>query len=115
MNNEHTIDILSQMYQQAKAQFGNALKAYWFNDSDVCPGCGREIDNVNIKGEEAISLNAFIYRQRGVLIGYFLCSRCVEKVFRYAQQNPHQQTPLHTTIEANLIQAYKKHIRSMDA
>ncbi|MBU0510337.1 MAG: hypothetical protein KJ638_01375 [Chloroflexi bacterium] len=115
MNNQHPNDLMAQMFQQAKAQFGKAIKAYWFNDGDACPGCGSEIDNVNFKGEAAISLNAFIYRERGVLIGYFLCSRCVERVFRYAKQNPHQQTELHTTIEKNLIQAYQKHIRSMDA
>ena len=115
MNDEYANDLLAKMFRQAKAQFGNAIKSYWFNDSDACPGCGREIDALKIEGQEALSLNAFIYRERGVLIGYFLCSRCAEKIFQDAKQSPFLQTSLHTAIETNLIKAYQKYLCSLDA
>lgn len=115
MNNEYANDLLAQMFKQAKAQFGNAIKSYWFNDSDACPGYDRKIDTLKVKGQDAMSLNAFIYRERGVLIGCFLCSRCARKIFRDAKRNPFQQTSLHAAIDANLIKAYQKHLRSMDA
>ncbi len=115
MNDKHANDLLAQMFRQAKTQFGNAVKTHWFNDNDACPGCGREIDVVKVKGRDSLSLNAFIYRERGVLIGYLLCSRCAKKIFRAAKQNPYQQIALHATIEANLIKAYQKYLRSMDA
>lgn len=115
MNDEYVNDLLAQMFQQAKAQFGNAIKSYWFNDSDACPGCGREIDALKIEGQEALSLNAFIYRERGLLIGYFLCSRCAEKIFQDAKRNPFTQTSLHAAIETNLIKAYQKYLCSLDA
>jgi hypothetical protein len=112
---EYIEGLLAQIFQQAKARFGPALKSYWFNDSDRCPGCRGEIDAVKIKGQEALSLNAFVYQERGVLIGYFLCGSCAKKIFQEAQRNPYKQTELHTTIEANLIKAYKRYIRSMSA
>ncbi len=115
MNNEYADKLLGQMFQQAKAQFGSAVKAFWFYDGDPCPGCGSEIDAMEFKGKEALSLNAFIYRERGILIGYFLCGRCAGKIFRDAEQNPYQQTSLHTIIKMNLVEAYQQHIRSMDA
>jgi len=115
MNDEYANDLLSQMFQQAKAQFGDAIQAYWFNDSEACPSCGRKVDSMKIKGQDALSLNAFIYRERGVLIGYLLCGRCARKLFRDAKRNPNRQTSLHAAIEANLIKAYKRYLRSMDA
>jgi len=115
MSDEDVNDLMVQLFLQAKAQFGSAVKAFWFNDSDACPGCGGEIDAVQIKGEEAISLNAFIYRPRGVLIGYVLCNRCARRIFRDTKRNPYQQTDLHATIETNLEKAYKRHLRSMSA
>ncbi len=112
---EEVEDVLMQMFTQAHAQFGDAIKAYWFHDSDACPGCGRRIKPFRNKGKVSMSLNAFIYRERGVLIGYFLCDHCVKHIFQAAKKNPYQQTPRHAAIEANLIKAYKKHIYSMDA
>ncbi len=113
--NDYVEELLAQMFGQAKARFGPAVKSYWFNDSDLCPGCRGEIDAVKIRGQEALSLNAFIYRERGVLIGYFLCGRCAKKIFQESQRNPYKQTALHATIETNLIKAYKRHLRSMPA
>ena len=70
---------------------------------------------MKIKGKDALSLNVFIYRPRGVLIGYFLCQRCATHIFNEAQKNPYEQTPLHTDIEQNLIAAYHNHLASLDA
>ncbi|MCB0062138.1 MAG: nucleotidyltransferase domain-containing protein, partial [Caldilineaceae bacterium] len=62
------------------------------------------------KGQDALSLNAFIYRARGVLIGYFLCGQCAAKIHEAAAINPGKQIPLHTVIERNLVQAYRRHL-----
>jgi len=102
---------LGQMFLQAQVLFGVDVESYWFYDSDTCPGCGRKIDVIKIDGQDALSLNVFVYRERRVLIGYFLCRECTEKIFEAAERNPGKQTPLHTTIEMNLIKAYLKHGR----
>lgn len=106
---------LAQLFMQTHAQFGDAIKGYWFNDSEICPGCGRKVDLMKYKGEAAMSLNAFIYRKPGILIGYFLCGRCAKQIFRDAKKNPGQQTERHDQIEANLIKAYQQHISSMNS
>ena len=108
--------MLEILFTQAKAQFGNAVKAFWFYDGDLCPGCmARPIDKIKFKGKDAVALNAFIYRPRGVLIGYFLCETCATFIFKEAEKNPYKQTPLHTDIERNLTDAYHKHLASLDA
>ena len=101
---------LAQMFLQAKAQFGDAIKSFWFYEDDPCPGCGREIDAAKFEGKDALSLNAFIYRERGVLIGYFLCGRCVKKLFNAAKRNPGKQISLHDKVETNLVRAYRQHL-----
>jgi hypothetical protein len=109
-------ELLSKLYAQAKAQFGNAVKSFWFYDGDLCPDClTHPIGVVKIKGQDALALNAFIYRERGVLIGYLLCETCAKYIFKEAQKNPYQQTQKHTDIEQNLIVAYHKHLASLDA
>jgi len=115
MNDEYAESLLAHMFQQAHAQFGNAVKSHWFHGSDLCPGCGMEVDAMQFKGKEALSLNAFIYRERGVLIGYLLCGRCAGKIMKDAEKNPYQETALHAKIEKNLIESYKKYIRTLDA
>ena len=115
MDDEYANKLLEMMFRQAKAQFGDAVKSFWFNEGDACPGCGGIIDAVDVEGEQALSLNGFMYRKRGVLIGYFLCSYCVEYIFQESRVNPFKQTPLHATIEANLIDAYHNYINSLDA
>lgn len=108
-------EMLSIMFRQAKAQFGDAIKSFWFYDGDLCPACmARPIDVMKVKGKDALSLNAFIYRPRGILIGYFLCQACATYVFDEARKNPYKQTPLHTDIEQNLIAAYHRHLASLD-
>ena len=115
MNDDYLNNALAQMFQQAQAQFGDAVKAHWFHGSEICPGCGREVDAMTYKGENALSLNAFIYREQGVLIGYLLCGRCAGKIMRDAEKNPYQQTALHSKIEENLTEAYKQYLRTLDA
>jgi len=108
--------VLNLLFTQAKAQFGDAVKSFWFYDGDLCPGCmARPIGVVKIKGKDALAINAFIYRERGVLIGYFLCETCAKFIFKEAEKNPYKQTPLHTDIERNLTAAYHKHLASLDA
>ena len=109
--------MLDILFTQAKAQFGNAVKSFWFYDGDLCPGClARPIGKIKFRGKDnALALNAFIYRPRGVLIGYFLCEVCANFIFKEAEKNPYKQTPLHTDIERNLTDAYHKHLASMDA
>lgn len=106
---------VAKMFTLARAQFGDAVKGHWFYDGDGCPGCGREIDAVKWQGEDAMSLNAFIYRQPGILIGYLLCGRCGEEVMRAGQSPLKRLTPLHARIEQTLVQAYERYIRSLDA
>ena len=112
---EHVDAILTQLFVQARSQFGNAIKSFWFHGKDACPACGRRIDLMKLKGKEAMLLNAYIYRKRGVLIGYFLCGRCAEQILRAAKRNPGKQTAVHGAIEMNLEKAYQDHMNSMDA
>jgi hypothetical protein len=100
-------ELLNKLYMQAKAQFGDAVKSYWFYDGDKCPACAQFSDGVtSVNDKKALSLNAFIYRERGVLIGYLLCGTCARRIRQDAQKNPYTQTPLHAEIERNLINAY---------
>ena len=115
MNDDYAENVLAQMFQQAHAQFGDAVKSHWFHGSEICPGCEIEVDAMKFKGKEALSLNAFIYRERSVLIGYLLCGRCASKIMRDAEKNPYKETPLHAKIEKNLIEAYKRYVRTLDA
>ncbi len=109
--------IRDALYKQGKALYGDAVKSFWFYDGELCPGClQNSIGPINFKGKkDALALNAFIYRPRGVLIGYFLCETCAVYIFDEAQKHPHQQTPLHAEIESNLAAAYHKHLASLDA
>jgi hypothetical protein len=109
-------DPLERFFLQAKAQFGDAIQSYWFYDGDRCPACTQgSVGGIKVKGKNALSLNAFIYRERGVLIGYFLCETCARRIFRDAQKNPYNQTSIHAAIERNLISAYLAYIEKLDA
>jgi len=110
--------ILETMFAQGKAQFGDAFKSFWLHDGEFCPGClTRPIDRIKFKDkEDALSINGFMYRPRGVLIGYFLCEVCANFIFNEVEKNPKTKTtPLHADIEMNLIAAYQKYLMSMDA
>jgi hypothetical protein len=105
--------ILDAMVSYGKAQFGDAVKAYWVYDGDVCPGClKRPIAVFNHRGKTALSVNGFMYRERGVLIGYLLCGQCAQDVFRAARNG---KTRVHEDIEKNLSQAYLRYLASLDA
>lgn len=103
-------EFLEPLFRQAQMQFGDAIKSRWFHDGDGCPGCLREIDAMKFKGKDALSLNAFIFREHGVLIAYLLCGKCAKKIFKAAERNPYSQTPLHAKIEKNLKQAFLRHL-----
>ena len=105
MSKNKIAELLERLFIQSKIRFGSAVKSRWFHDGDSCPGCGREIDAVKYKGKEAVSLNVFIFREHGVLIGYLLCGKCGKKVIK-ATSN----TPLHAVIEQTLKQAYLRHL-----
>ncbi len=108
--------LLNTLFRQAKAQFGDAVKSFWFYNGDLCPGClEHPIGMVKFQGRDALAINAFIYRPRGVLIGYFLCETCANFIFKESQKNPYKQTPLHADIERNLTAAYHNHLASLDA
>ena len=103
------------MYEQGKAQFGSAMKGFWLYDDDLCPAClQNSAGEVNFQGEKALSINGFMYRERGILIGYFLCEICTLFIHENAQKSPFQETPLHTKIETNLKEAYQRHLSSLN-
>lgn len=109
-------ETLKGMLKQAQTQFGKDVKGFWFYDDERCPGCLQPaIDEAQITGESAFSINAFIYRERGILIGYFLCRFCAAFIFEQNDRHPGIETPLHKTIEKNLIAAYHRHLDSLDA
>jgi hypothetical protein len=112
MSKNEIFDLLDQLFRQAQMQFGSAVKSRWLHTEDGCPGCGRKIDGMKYKGKDALSLNAFIFREHGVLIGYLLCGKCARKIFRVAEKNPLNQgpTPLHIEIEKTLKQGFLKHL-----
>jgi len=31
--------LLRVMFEQGKAQFGDAVKSFWFYEGELCPGC----------------------------------------------------------------------------
>ncbi len=108
--------LLKVMFDQGRAQFGDAVKAFWFYEDEFCPGCAvRPIGTMKIKGEDSVAINGFMYRQRGVLIGYFLCGTCATYIHGEAKKNPYKETSLHTDIERNLIAGYHKHLKSLNA
>ena len=107
-------EIINKMFKLAKAQFGSAVKSSWLYDGGPCPGCSGAVDMMKYKGKEALSVNAFIYRERGVLIGYFLCDTCANYIFKESEKNPYRQTPLHANIERNLIAAYQEHLAALN-
>jgi hypothetical protein len=107
--------VLKLMYEQGKAQFGSAMKGFWLYDDDLCPACLKNsAGEVNFQGEKALSINGFMYRERGILIGYFLCEICTLFIHEHAQKHPYQETPLHTKIETNLKEAYQRHLSSLN-
>jgi hypothetical protein len=108
-------EMLAQVFALARRRYGNAIKGYWFYDGNTCPGCGGHAGIIKVKGKDAMSLNAFIHRKPGVLIGYLLCGSCARQIFQAAQRNPCVEGPLHARIEQTLIEAYQQHLSSLNA
>jgi hypothetical protein len=105
--------IVEMMMSFGKAQYGDAVKAYWVYADDLCPGCRkRPIDAYKHKGKEGLAINSFIYRERGVLIGYLLCSHCARGIY---EATPAPDDELHRNIERNLIAAYQRYLASLPA
>ena len=108
--------LMNIMFEQGKAQFGDAVKSFWFYEGELCPGCNlNPIGVVKFKGKDAVPINGFMYRERGVLIGYFLCGTCASYIHSEAQKHPYTDTPMHADIERNLIAGYHKHLSSLNA
>jgi hypothetical protein len=99
---------IEKMISLCKAQHGESIKAYWFYKEDLCPCCAkREIDLFKFQHEDAFSLNAFMYNERSVLIGYALCRVCVMDL---RQASKKRVAVMHDQIEKHLIEAYHKHL-----
>ena len=98
--------MLDQIFIQSQIRFGGAVKSRWIYDADECPGCGRKVKSMKYKGTDAVSLNAFIFREHGVLIGYLLCGKCAKFIFKESEKDPNGQTDVHVEIEKTLKQAY---------
>lgn len=105
MDKDEVHEMLELIFRQAQMQFGSAIKGRWFHDGDGCPGCGRKIGAMTYKKKKALSLNAYIYREHGVVIAYLLCGKCGNQVI-----NAKQDLPLHAEIEKNLKSAFVKHL-----
>ncbi len=110
MSKKEISAMLEQLFRQAQMQFGSAVKSRWMHDGEGCPGCGREIDAMKFKGKRALSLNAFIFREHGVLIAYLLCGRCANQIHQDSKKDSFGPTPLHLIIEKNLKESFVKHL-----
>src|SRR6476619_1173596 len=101
MQNKEITQLLDQLFLQAQMQFGSAIRSRWFHDGDTCAGCGGKIDAFKFKKKKSLSLNAFIYRDHGVLIAYLLCGKCASYIFQESKRDSFSQTDLHVEIEKN--------------
>lgn len=110
MSKNEIREMLDQLFNQARMQFGSAIKSRWMHDGDGCPGCGGKISTMKFKKQDALSLNAFIFREHGVLIAYLLCGKCAKYIFKQSETNPYSKTDLHTEIEKNLKSAFLNHL-----
>lgn len=110
MSDKEIQDLLELIFRQAQMQFGSAVKSRRLHDGEGCPGCGREIGETKFRGKSALSLNAFIFREHGVLIAYLLCGKCAKYILKKSKKDPTGTTPLHIKIEQNLKSAFLKYL-----
>lgn len=103
-------DLLEQLFRQAQIQLGATVKGRWLHDGEGCPGCGNEIGVTRYKKQDALSVNAFIFREHGVLIAYMLCGKCANHIIRESKKRPVGKLPIHDRIERNLKGAFVKHL-----
>ena len=100
-----------EIIDMMKAQFGNAVKAYWFYDEELCPCCSsRPGGEITYNKQKALSINAFMYRERGVMIAYLLCGECANEII---SKQPKEPTSMHKAIEDNLVSAYLRYLNSL--
>jgi hypothetical protein len=117
---QENIESLLQMLREfGELQYGAAVKSYWVYHNPLCPCClAREVGVLEYEGEPAVSANVFMYRERGVLIAYFLCPVCAKDVMQPVLRpasSMRWQMKLHQIIERNLIAAYKCEMASNNA
>ncbi|MBX3290757.1 MAG: hypothetical protein KF855_15690 [Acidobacteria bacterium] len=105
MSNNEIFEQLDWLFYQSQMQFGSLVKSRWMHTEENCPGCGKKLTLTKFKGKKALSLNTFIYRERGVLIGYLLCGGCAKQIFSKDTQHV-GKLPLHDQIEKTLIESY---------
>ena len=115
MKHQEEDNFAEEMLAMMMAQYGDAAEAYWFYEHALCPCCQTNpIDFMTYEGKKTLSINGFMYRARGVLIGYLLCGPCATSIMVLAKLGP-KTTKKHQAIEATLIDAYEKYINSLDA
>ena len=110
MSKNEIDNLIDQIFRQAQMQLGPAVKGRWLHDDDDCPGCGKEITVTKFKKQDALSLNAFMYREHGVMIAYMLCGKCANHIIRECKKNPVGKLRIHDEIEKNLKSAFMKHL-----
>ena len=106
-DNPEIVEALYQLFDNAKNQYGDAIENYWFNDSENCPACGKNIDAMQLGHKSALSLNAFIYRDMNTLIAYLLCGKCAKEIFRKSKQSK----SIYKNLEENLKLNYTEFIK----
>ena len=115
MDEKYAEEILTMLFEDARLHFGDAIRGHWFYGHPGCPGCGSDVDAFERDGESLLSINAFIHRKAGVLIGYFLCRLCYETVQTAVRKNPFRRSKVHAAIETSLVSAYDAYLQSLDA
>lgn len=106
-------DFFEGAMRMMRAHFGSAARAVWVCDDELCSCCGkRKIDLMMYQGQEALSINAYMHRERGVMIGYLLCGECALDVMTESEGGAGK---LHQAIEKNLERAYARFLNSHSA
>ena len=103
---------IDKMISHFKAHYGESIKTYWFYEGDTCPCCAkRKVGALKVNHEYAVSLNAFLYNEMSVLIGYMLCRICAIDILETSKK---RQVVMHQRIEKHLIEAYHRHLSLAD-
>ena len=109
---EDNTDITGAVYElftNAEKMYGDAIKNYWFYESETCPCCGKiKIDTLNMVEKLALSLSAFMYRDMSTLIAYLLCSHCIAELLRKSKR----YKIMYKDLEETLKNAYTEHLKS---
>jgi hypothetical protein len=107
MSNNEIISFFEDLYHRLKMQSGGLIRSRWFHTEEDCPGCGKKLTTMKVKGKNALSLNTFIFREHGVLIGYLLCGKCAKEVHKKENAGI-DKLPIHDAIEKTLKTSYLK-------